>query len=141
MTALTIKHAFVSQVADSPQDTLVRPSDWNADLEYTGVLPVENGGTGGNGGVTEKANTYTIIASDVTIKTTGSSSFTVTLPTAVGITGKEYNLKHVGSGVITLKADGTELIDDLACTVVNAGIPGAYPNRVVKSDGVGWMIV
>lgn len=48
MTALTINHAFVNPNADSPDDTITRPSDWNDDLVYAGELPIANGGTGAN---------------------------------------------------------------------------------------------
>lgn len=43
---VTIKHSKVSLVADGDDTSLVRPSDWNADHEFTGTLPVANGGTG-----------------------------------------------------------------------------------------------
>lgn len=44
--ALTIKHAKVSLVADDADTSLVLPSDWNDDHDFTGTLPVANGGTG-----------------------------------------------------------------------------------------------
>jgi len=44
--AITVKHLKVSTVPDAGDDTLVEPSDWNADHQLTGTVPVENGGTG-----------------------------------------------------------------------------------------------
>ncbi len=88
-----------------------------------------------------KSADYTILKTDGTIKTTGSISFTLTLPTAVGVQGKEYNIKHTGTGTITLDADGTELIDDVANIKIRKGRAGAYPNLKVKSDNIGWMII
>jgi hypothetical protein len=44
--AITVKHLKVSTIPDAGDDTLVEPSDWNADHQLTGTVPVENGGTG-----------------------------------------------------------------------------------------------
>lgn len=45
---VTIKHAFVSPKADGPDDTLVRPSDWNDDHVVVGGIGV-TGSTGPTG--------------------------------------------------------------------------------------------
>ncbi len=88
----------------------------------------------------EVSSTDSILDTDFTIKTTGSGSFDLTLPTAVGKSGQEFNVKHFGSGAINLKGLDGELIDGLPCTLINAGQPGAFTNRRVQSDGTGWMI-
>jgi len=44
--AITVKHLKVSTIPDAGDDTLVEPSDWNADHQLTGTVPVANGGTG-----------------------------------------------------------------------------------------------
>lgn len=46
MTDFEVRHDFVSTTPDVPDIDLVRPSDWNEVHNFTGVLPVENGGTG-----------------------------------------------------------------------------------------------
>ena len=59
---MTINHAFINLNADVTDDTITRPSDWNdaligtldlanttndtTDVKVTGILPIENGGTG-----------------------------------------------------------------------------------------------
>lgn len=43
---LTIKHAFVSGVPDGEDTSVVRPSNWNADHLFSGILDVSQGGTG-----------------------------------------------------------------------------------------------
>jgi len=35
--AVTVKHQFVSAIPDGPDDTVVRPSDWNDDHELIGL--------------------------------------------------------------------------------------------------------
>jgi len=54
--------------------------------------------------------TYTVRADDYAVDCT-SGTFTVTLPSAVGITGKIYVIKNSGGGVITVEAAGAETID------------------------------
>jgi hypothetical protein len=39
--AITVKHLKVSTIPDAGDDTLVEPSDWNADHQLTGTVPVE----------------------------------------------------------------------------------------------------
>jgi hypothetical protein len=48
-----------------------------------------------------------------------ANTFTVTLPTAVGIGGREYTIKNSGSGVITVDGDGAETIDGSATRTLN----------------------
>lgn len=89
----------------------------------------------------EISSTDSILDTDYTIKTTGSGSFDLTLPTAAGKAGQEFNVKHFGSGTINLEGLDSELIDGLSCTEISAGQAGAYTNRRVQSDGTGWMIL
>ena len=44
--AITVKHTKVSTIPDGDDSTLIRPSDWNADHQLVGTIPVANGGTG-----------------------------------------------------------------------------------------------
>jgi len=82
----------------------------------------------------EKTATYTITASDYTINCT-ANTFTVTLPTAVGITGRVYNIKNSGTGEITVEGDGTETIEgELTQTLL------ASSNMQVQSTGSNWII-
>lgn len=65
-----------------------------------------------------------------------ANTFTVTLPTAVGISGREYIIKNSGSGVITLDGDGTETIDGALTLVLNQ-----YDSYTVVSNGANWVII
>jgi len=82
-----------------------------------------------------KTATYTFSASDYTVNCT-ANTFTVNLPTAVGITGRIYVLKNSGTGVITLDADGTETIDGLLTKSLNQ-----WSSLMVQSDGANWIIL
>jgi len=66
------------------------------------------------GGITfpyvEVTSTYTVTSDDYAVEAT-SGTFTINLPTAVGIKGKIYQIKNSGSGVITVDANGGQTID------------------------------
>lgn len=42
----SLKHAFQSTKPDGADTSVVRPSDWNAEHQISGILPIANGGTG-----------------------------------------------------------------------------------------------
>jgi hypothetical protein len=65
--AITVKHLKVSTVPDAGDDTLVEPSDWNADHTLTGTIDIANGGTG---------------------QTTANAAFNALAPSQTGNTGK-----------------------------------------------------
>ena len=81
-----------------------------------------------------KSAAYTLTATDVVCLCTGT--FTVTLPTAVGITGKTYYVKNVSTGTITLDGDGSETIDGETTQTLQQ-----YDTAQVTSDGANWVIL
>ncbi len=85
---------------------------------------------------TNKTGTYTVDNTDCVVNCT-SGSFTVTLPTAVGLEGQYFIIKNSGSGIIVVDADGSETID---------GLPNKYlaiqnESIMVVSNGANWIIV
>ncbi len=77
----------------------------------------------------------TLDATDYLIDCT-SGTFTVTLPTAVGITGREYVIKNSGTGVITIGTTTAQTIDG----VTTWTLPAQYDFYKVTSDGANWII-
>lgn len=78
---------------------------------------------------------YTIASGDDIILAAGT--FTVTLPTAFFISGKEYTIKNIGSGAITVAQNGSETIDGSTDDVVLA----QNDSVIVVSDGSNWQII
>jgi len=78
---------------------------------------------------------YSIDATDYQIECT-ANTFTVTLPTAAGITGRAYSIKNTGAGVITVACNGAETIDSIATQTLNQ-----WDNIVVLSNGANWIII
>lgn len=83
-----------------------------------------------------KTGTYTATDYDHTIDCT-SGTFTVTLPTAAGITGREYSIKNTGAGVITVGTTSSQNID-VATTYT---LPAIYKYVTVQSTGSAWIVV
>jgi hypothetical protein len=77
---------------------------------------------------------YSILTTDNFIAASGTG--TDTLPTAVGVTGKSYTIKNVGTGVITIATTSAQTIDGVTTYVIrttNSGI-------TVLSNGANWLI-
>lgn len=64
-------------------------------------------------------------------------TFTVTLPTAVGVEGQYYIVKNSGLGVITLACSALQTIDNSATKILAV----RYESLTVVSDGVNWLVV
>jgi hypothetical protein len=65
-----------------------------------------------------------------------SGTFTITLPTAVGVSGKQYIIKNSGNGVVTLNTLSSQTID------VSTSLTLTQNDTVeVISDGSNWKIV
>jgi len=119
--AITVKHTKVSTIPDGDDSSLIRPSDWNADHQLVGTIPVANGGTGvatltgyvkGNGTSAMTAST-TIPNTDVTglgtMSTQNANAVAITGGTMSGVTVSGYiptTEKAQPLGVATLDAGG-----------------------------------
>lgn len=95
---------------------------------------LNSGGTITTSYVTKSAN-YTLISGDTLIEC-NSNTFTITLPTASGISGKIYIIKNTGTGIITIDPDGTETIDsELTQTITQ------FDAIWIQSNGTNWIII
>lgn len=98
-------------------------------------------GTVGSGGSTwslvQKTANYTATSNDYTIECT-SGTFTVTLPTAVSISGKVYVIKNSGSGQISIATTSSQTIDAYTSGVRKLN---QYDSLIVQSNGSNWIII
>ena len=62
---------------------------------------------------------------------------TITLPTAIGITGKGYHIKNVGTDTISVAAFGGQVIDG----ETSLSISSQYSSVQIVSDGSNWNII
>ena len=100
------------------------------------INPIISASGGGSGPTLRNVTaTDTFATANETINCT-ANTFTVNLPTAVGIQGTTYTLVNSGTGVITLDGNGTETINgSLTIDLVQ------YVSRTVQSDNTNWIII
>lgn len=84
-----------------------------------------------------KTANYTLTAVDELVDCT-SNSFNITLPTAVGISGRRHNVKNSGTGIITILTTSSQTIDGQASSAIT--LP-QYAELTVESNGANWMII
>lgn len=107
----------------------------NGDLRVCGTAYSKSLKTGGlTLGYVAKTANYTVLTTDYLIDCT-ANTFTVTLPTAVGITGQEFKIKNSGSGVITVATTSSQTIDGVTTQTVNSP-----DSMTVTSTGSNWII-
>lgn len=83
-----------------------------------------------------RTTTTSVAATDGTINCT-SGTFNVTLPTAVGITGRQYTIKNSGTGSITVATTSAQTIDGTTTQVLSI----QYQSITVQSNGANWIIL
>jgi hypothetical protein len=77
----------------------------------------------------------TLDITDYTVDCT-ANTFAVTLPTAVGITGRTYIIKNSGTGIITLNTTSSQTIDGTASGVLTLV---QYDSITLMSNGANWI--
>lgn len=90
--------------------------------------------------IVAKSGAYTLTAEDgLVIADASGGTFTLTLPTAVGITGRVYRVKKIDAtaNVVTVDANGAETIDG----AVTATLTIQYEAITVVSDGTEWWVL
>ena len=87
-----------------------------------------------------KTAAYTLTASDSIVTCDASAgAFTISLPTASGIAGRQYTIKKIDSSAnaITIQPYGTETIDGAATYTLSA----QWKYVTIVSNGTNWLIV
>jgi hypothetical protein len=90
------------------------------------------------GVITSVNTTYTVLATDYTVKCSSPSQFVVTLLTAVGRAGQVFNIKNSGAGSVVIATTSAQTIDGQASGDI---ILTQYNNLTVQSDGANWIIL
>jgi hypothetical protein len=101
----------------------------------TGVVTVLKMSGGATFNYVAKTSTYSISSTDYLIDCT-ANTFTVTLPSAVGITGRVYVIKNSGTGVVTVATSLAQNIDAYSSFVLSV----QYEAIQVMSDGANWKV-
>lgn len=84
-----------------------------------------------------KTGTYTATGNDHTIECT-ANTFTVTLPTAVGITGRIYYIVNSGAGTITIGTTSSQTFVNVVATPTTLTM-STVGTTAVQSNGANWL--
>lgn len=87
--------------------------------------------------IAAKSSAYTIVITDSTILVSGTT--TITLPTAVGITGRMYTVKKTDTAgtTVTVATTSSQNIDGATTSLLAT----QYQSVTVQSDGTQWWII
>ena len=154
--AITVTHTKVSLKPDDADESLIRPSDWNATHALSGTVPVANGGTGaatltgyvyGNGTAAMTASTTvpsTAITGLGTMSTQNANAIAVTGGSMSGVTISDYiptTQKAAALGVATLDSSTKVPISQIPDAVIGAlsyqGTWDAATNTPTLTSSVG----
>jgi hypothetical protein len=115
---------------------------WQQSVQGGAYTDISGGGNTLTLALSTKTANYTIVDADFTIlaDAPAATPITITLPTAVGRTGKVFVIKKInllGADTVTVDAAGAETIDGLASFVLIA----QYESIMVQSDGANWVVI
>jgi hypothetical protein len=87
-------------------------------------------------GVVVKTDTYTATSDDNVIVCNKASAMTINLPAATG-TGREYIIKNINTGLVTIDGNGSETIDGST----TASIMQWESAQIVDYSSGAWIII
>lgn len=99
-----------------------------------------NGSVATNISTSAKTANYTVLASDSIVTADATSgAITMTLPTAVGIAGRQYTIKKTdaSANAVTVATTSSQTIDGVASSALSA----QYSFIILVSDGANWSVV
>ena len=144
---ITPKETHINQVWDDDMNEIKLKLNTNADLHDALEVEVDvntldiaelQANVSYKHNVVFKVANYTAVALDYIFANATSGAFTITLPTAIGIAGKEINITKTDSttNAITINTSLSQtIIGNLTITITSQ-----YNNVTLISDGANWVI-
>ena len=115
-------------------------TDTNVIQSFNSTLDDGSGNMALAGGLSRAIRTVTTspaISATDSVVLLNAATLTATLPTAVGIAGREYTVKLIASSTATLATTSSQTIDGATTKSLTA----QYKYITVVSDGANWQIV
>lgn len=88
-------------------------------------------------GYVAKTGNYTLTIADHTVEVTTGTN-TQTLPSAVGITGREYVITNSGTGVVTVGTTSSQTFVNVTATPTTLTL-NQFNTVIVQSNGANWL--
>ena len=132
---MAITHSKVSNKVDASDDSLIRPSDWNA--EHIGdILGLTVNSEDISYTLDEIITATTLTENHYMIMVNGTA--TITLPAAADHTNRMYTIKNIHStGSVVIDANESETIDGEQTIGLNL----QYQYLTIVCDGDEWFII
>ena len=138
-TANTAPQKFTAGVVLTTPESGVLETDTSNELYYSNSTTTASRGY-------VQINRYRAITALRTLDTTDdtinctSGTFTVTLPTAVGIAGRIYTIVNSGAGTITVGTTSSQTFTNVTATPTTLTM-ATLGARQVQSDGANWLLI
>jgi hypothetical protein len=78
-----------------------------------------------------------ILTTDYTLNVVSTGDTTQTLPTAIGVIGKVYNIVNSGGGIVTVATTASQTINGSIGIIMTE----QYLSRTFQSDGSNWILI
>jgi hypothetical protein len=78
-----------------------------------------------------------ILTTDYTLNVVSTGDTTQTLPTAIGVIGKVYNIVNSGGGIVTVATTSSQTINGSIGIIMTE----QYLSRTFQSDGSNWILI
>ena len=115
--------------------------EFNPDQTYIEITSSSNTNvSSGNATIRIISTSQSALANDSTIKCI--SGLTITLPSAIGIDGKVYNIKNSSNGTVIINTSLGQTIDNQSSISTVGNIASnTYPSLTLQSDGQNWILI
>lgn len=118
--------------------TMLNGGNWFFGGSSSPTSTVHVGGSFAQAYVAKTAN-YTLTATDYLVDCT-ANSFNITLPTAVGITGRVYEIINSGAGTITILTTSSQTFTNVTATPASLSLATTAAKSIkVMSNGANWI--
>jgi hypothetical protein len=139
-TSLAAKAPLVSPALTGAPTTPTAAPGTNTTQVASTASVLANAAGGAVSSVNTKIAAYTLTTTNsIILADATTAALTCTLPTAVGITGKQYTVKRINGGAnsVTVGTTSGQTIETAATKTLGS----QFSYLIVVSDGVGWVIV
>jgi len=123
-------------------DSFIQITNGGEVIFFTDNTPIARGTTdrtffteSGRRKLVDNISSTTTLTTEAHLVNCTANTFTIDLPTAVGIGGQEYIIKNSGSGTITIDPNGAETIDGGTTGTLSPG-----DAVTIVSTGTNWII-
>lgn len=139
---MDLKIPWISKVTEEKRDEAIEFSNirqvWNShDGGYKPWTLLKTIGSLTTGLVTKTATYSASLNDHIVLMNTTSAALTLTLPSAIGIVGRQYIVVNVGTKILTIATVSAQTING----GTSISLPAQYFSVMLLSDGANWLAI